>query len=157
MRQHEKAIAAGEQAIELDPNGAQVHLLLGQTLSFAGRPDDAIGYINKGIRLNPFPNYMYFHSLGRCYLQKGLYEKALKEFQKAVQLAPKSPPLHFSLAVAYALLDREDEARSSAAKCLELAPFVSVDFISKTSGYKNQADLKLIVDGMRKAGFPEGE
>ena len=156
MRKHEEAIATGKRAIELDPNGAQVHLLLGQSLHFAGRNDEAIEYLNQAIRLNPFPPYMYPSSLGRCYLIQGQYEKALTEFKKAVKLAPKSPPLYRNLAVAYILLGREEEARASAAKCLELAPFASVGLASKTSRYKNQADLKLITDAMRKAGFPEG-
>jgi hypothetical protein len=58
--------------------------------------------------------------------------------------------------VTYILLDREEEARASAAKALELAPFISVSGHIRTSRYKNEADLKLIVDAMRKAGFPEG-
>jgi adenylate cyclase len=156
MRQHEKAIVAGKRAVELDPNVAQVHLILGQTLNFAGRPDEAIEYLNKAIRLNPFPPYLYFSNLGQSYLQTGQYEKALTEYKKALQLAPKSPPLYIYLAVTYILLDREEEARASAAKALELAPFISVSGHIRTSRYKNEADLKLIVDAMRKAGFPEG-
>jgi adenylate cyclase len=156
MKQFEKAIAAGERAIELDPNGAQVHLGLGQTLTFAGRPDEAMPYLKQAIRLNPFPPYLYFSNLGRCYLLKGQYEKALTTFKKAVQLSPESPPLHFNLAVIYILLDREQEARASAEKALELFPNFSVTFISKTSRYKNQAHTQLILDAMRKAGFPEG-
>jgi adenylate cyclase len=156
MKQFEKAIAAGKRSVELDPNGAQVNLILGQTFLYAGRPDEAIEYITNAIRLNPFPPYLYPSNLGLCYLQKGQYEEALTEFKKAVQLAPKSPPIHHSLAVTYALLDRKDEARASAAKCLELAPFVSVKFVSKTSRWKNQADLERIINAMRKAGFPEG-
>ena len=156
MRQHEKAVAAGERSVELDPNGAQVNLILGQTLNSAGRPDEAIGYLNKAIRLNPFPPYLYPRALGQCYLQKGQYEKALAEFKKALQRAPESPPIHIDLAVTYILLDREEEARASAAKALELAPFISVGMVSKSSRYKNQADLKRIVEAMRKAGFPEG-
>ncbi len=54
MRQHEKAIAAGKRAIELEQNGAEVHSQLGWTLSYAGSPDEAIGYFNQAIRLNPF-------------------------------------------------------------------------------------------------------
>jgi tetratricopeptide (TPR) repeat protein len=99
---------------------------------------------------------MYFYHIGRCYLQKGQYVKALTEFKKALQRAPESPPLHFYSAVTYILLNREEEARTSAAKALELAPFISVAWISKVSREKNQAYLKLIVDAMRKAGFPEG-
>jgi TolB-like protein len=155
MREFEKAIAAGRRSVELNPNGAQVHGLLGKTLAYAGRPDEAIGYLKKGIRLNPFPAYWYFSDFGRCYLLKGHYEKALTEFKKALQRSPKAIVVHWYLAVTYILLDREEEARISAANCLELAPFISVDFISKIEPYKNQDDLKRIIDAMRKAGFPE--
>ena len=156
MRQYEKAIAAGKRSIELNPNSAQVHGLMGKTLIYAGRPDEAIGYLKKGIRLNPFPPYWYFSDSGRCYLLKGQYEKALTEFKKALQRSSKAIPVHWYLAMTYTLLDREEEARISTANCLELAPFLSVDFISKIEPYKNQADLKRIIDAMRKAGFPEG-
>jgi tetratricopeptide (TPR) repeat protein len=156
MRQYDKAIAEGERAIELDPNGADVYASLGQTLSFAGRPDDAIAHIKKAMRLNPFPEPWYFRSLGRCYILKGQYEKALIEYKKAHQLAPESPWSYFYLAISYSLLDRKEEAHASAEKCLELAPFVSAGLFTKISKFKNQADTKLIVDAMRKAGFPEG-
>jgi adenylate cyclase len=156
MRQYDKAIATGQRAIELDPNSADVYAKLGQTLSFAGRPDEAIGYIKKGIRLNPFPESWYFIDLGRCYTLKGQYEKALTEYKKALQRAPKAPWPHMYLATAYSLLDQQEEARASAEKCLGMAPFVSVGWITKISLFKNEADLELIIDAMRKAGFPEG-
>jgi len=156
MRQYEKAIAAGKRAVELDPNGADVHMHLGYALNYAGRPDEAIEYLNKAIRLNPFPPYSYPGAMGRSYFLKGHYEKAITEFKKALQLAPMSPPIHIHLAVTYSLLGQEEEARASAEKALELAPFISVSLVAKIAPYKNQADLELILDGMRKAGFPEG-
>ena len=155
MRQYEKAIAAGKRSIELDPNGAQVNVLLGQTLNFAGRPDEAIRYIKNGFRLNPFPPGWYFYELGNSYLQKGQYEKALTEYKKALQRAPKAAYHHSSLAITYILLDREEEARASAAKALELAPYYSVGLFSKISPQKNKAFVKIVFDAMRKAGFPE--
>ncbi|MBW2411753.1 MAG: tetratricopeptide repeat protein [Deltaproteobacteria bacterium] len=155
MRQHEKAIAAGKQAIELDPNGAEVHLQLGWTLFYAGRPDEAIGYFNKAIRLDPFPSHFDHEGMGLAYLIKGNYEKAITELKKALQLAPVYPPNHLRLSVAYSLLGREEEARASAEKALELDPHLSVSMIAKIAPYKNQADLELILTGMRKAGFPE--
>ena len=86
---------------------------------------------------------------------KGHYEKALPEFKKALQLAPKSPPILGWLAVNYILLGREEEARASADRALELFPNFSVSMRAKSSPYKNQADLELHLDAMRKAGFPE--
>ncbi|MBW2409150.1 MAG: tetratricopeptide repeat protein [Deltaproteobacteria bacterium] len=156
MRQYEKAIEAGERAIELDPNGAEVHALLSQSLYYAGRTDEALGYINKAFRLNPFPPGWYFKDRGTCYSMKGQYQDALKEFKEALQRAPKAPNNYGNLAVIYILLDREEEARTVATKCMELAPWVSVDLISKIEPFKDRAYLEKILDAMRKAGFPEG-
>jgi adenylate cyclase len=156
MKQHEKAIVAGQRSIELDPNVADINVIFGQTLNYAGRPYEGMEYIKKAIRLNPYPPYFYFSNLGESYQQMGQPEAALKEYKKAVQLAPRAPHIHGALAVTYILVGRQEEARASAAKCLELAPFVSINFIMKTSRLKNKAHLELIVDAMRKAGFPEG-
>ena len=124
-------------------------------MSYAGRVDEAIAFIKQAIRLNPFPAYYYYLQLGRCYLQKGKYEDALAEFKKALQRAPDAPHNHLSLAVTYVFLDREEKARASTAKALELNPNFSVAGYLKTSKFTNQADKKLIFDAMRKAGFPE--
>jgi len=155
MRQYEKAIAAGERAIELDPNGAEVHALLSQSLFSAGRTDEALVNINKAFRLNPFPPGWYFKDKGNCYLQKGQYQDALKEFKNALQRAPKAPNNYGNLAITYILLNREEEARAAAAKCMELAPWVSVSLISKITPQKNRDFLEKLLDAMRKAGFPE--
>jgi len=114
-----------------------------------------IGYLNQGIRLNPFPAYWYFQNLGRCYILKGQYEKALTEYKKALHRSPDNPSNHLSLALIYALLDQQEEAEAAAKKVLEIMPRFSVERASKGWPYKNKADLKLIVDALRKAGFPE--
>jgi len=155
MRQYQKAIAAGKRSIELAPNGAMVHGCLGMTLSYAGKPDEAIGYLKKGIRLNPFPAYWYFLHLSRCYILKGQYEDALTTTKKALNRSPDALYNHSQLAIIYALLDRQEEAGAAVKKVLEIEPNFSVERASKTWPLKNQADLKLIIDAMRKAGFPE--
>ena len=69
--------------------------------------------------------------------------------------APNAFANHVHLAALYVLLDRQEEARAAAKKVLELYPNFSVERVSKTSPFKNQADLKLVVDAMRKVGLPE--
>ena len=55
----------------------------------------------------------------------------------------------------YVLLDRQEEAEAAAKKVLEIDPNYSVERASKAWPYKNQADVKLFADALRKAGFPE--
>jgi len=155
MRKYEKAIESGKRSVELDPNNAFFLVLFGATLRNAGRIDEGLTHIKQAIRLNPFPAYYYYYHLGQCYFYKGQYEDALTEFKKALQRAPEAPHLHGSLAITYVQLGREEEARASTAKMLELAPWVSVGLLSKLSTVKNQAQKELVADAMRKAGFPE--
>ena len=155
MRKYEEAISSGKRAVELQPNDALAHTMLGSSLNNAGRVDEAIAHCKQAIRLNPFPAYYYYYHLGQCYAQNGQSEDALAEFKKALQRAPNAAHIHLSLAANYTLAGREDEARASAAKALELNPKISVNFVSKMLLYKNEAYKKLLIDAVRKAGFPE--
>jgi hypothetical protein len=58
-----------------------------------------------------------------------------------------------ALSAVYILLDREEEARAEAAKVLEIDPNFSVERKTKSGPYKNQADIKLLVDALNKAGL----
>jgi adenylate cyclase len=154
MRKYDQAIESGKRAVELDPNGAQVHGLLGNTLSYAGHVDEAIAHIKQAMRLNPFPPYWYYFNLGRCYRQKGLYEEALTEYKKALQRSPDSYLGYLGLAIVYVFLDRQEEAEAAAKKVMELNPKFSIELSSKAWPNK-PAEHKIVVDAMRKAGFPE--
>ena len=54
-RQYDKAIAESEQAVALDPNGADALRTLGMNLKLSGRPEEAIPILKKALRLSPFP------------------------------------------------------------------------------------------------------
>ena len=153
MRQYEKAIAAGERSVALEPNGAWVNATLGSTLCYAERIDEGIDQLKKAIRLDPFPAYWYFSQLGRCYRQKGQYEEALTEYKKALQRNPDALITYVYLTVIYVLLDRQEEARDAAKKVSELNPDFSVESGVKSAPYKNRADIKLIIDALHKAGL----
>lgn len=155
MRQHDKAIAEGERAVAFDPNGAFAHENLGSTLCYADRVDEGIDHIKQAIRLDPFPPYFHYMALSRCYRMKGQYEEALAEIKKSTQLTPNWWGNYLMMAVYYALMDRQEEAAAAAKKVLELNPNFSIERISKIMPYKNPAEIKIVIDAMRKAGFPE--
>jgi adenylate cyclase len=157
MRKNDKAIAAGERGVALNPNGAGSHAMLGSALGYAGRLDEALYHIKQGIRLDPFPDFMFVFHLGRIYRMKGQYEKALSAFKTVLHLNPDSIVPHLSLAITYALLNRQVEAEAAARKVLEMNPNFSVERASKLWPYKNPADLKLIVDAALKAKLPLGQ
>ena len=151
----DKAIESGMRSVELEPNGAYLHCLLGNTFIYACRFDEALVHLKQAIRLNPFPPYFYYQYLGMCYFHKGQPQKALSEYEKALQLSSNEASLHGNLAVTYISLGREEEARESQAKVLELAPYLSIGWLTQNWPFKCRDNLQLFLDAMRKAGAPE--
>ena len=54
QRDYDKAIAEGERGVALNPGGTSELLNYAASLSYAGRPEEAIQLFQKAIRLNPF-------------------------------------------------------------------------------------------------------
>ena len=55
MRQHDKAIAEGERAVALNPNGAMAYMALAGIVGCAGKWEESVLYSKQSMRLNPFP------------------------------------------------------------------------------------------------------
>jgi TolB-like protein len=109
--QKEAAIAAGWRAVALDPNNADAYLFLSVALSAAGRGEEALHNIEKGIRLNPHPSTFYQFALGQCHFVLGDYDRAISAFTSGAKLKHEFLPNHLYLCLIYTLLDREEEAR----------------------------------------------
>jgi adenylate cyclase len=152
-REHEKALAEGERAVALDPNGADVYAWYGMSLIFAGRPEEAITLFQKAIRLNPFGPSWYFFNLGNALRMTGRFEEAVSAFKKALQRSPDNLLAHVLLAATYSMMGREKEARAEAAEVLRINPKFSLDYFAKTLPYKNQKVINNLIDALRKAGL----
>ncbi|MCK4820985.1 tetratricopeptide repeat protein, partial [bacterium] len=151
--QYEKAIAEGELAIALDPNSADGHAFFAMTLMYSGRNEEAISLFEKAIRLNPFSPTWYYQQLGSAYRVAGQYEDAITVCKKALRSKPNNFFAHLTLATAYALCGREEEARAEAAAMLRINPKFSLERFAKTLPFKNQAEKEVVIDGLRKAGL----
>ena len=154
-RQYEKAVAAAEHALSLNPNGAIVHNTLAGVVGCSGRWVDSIVYGKKSIRLDPFPPLTSFHWLGRAYFMTGQYDEAILTFKKAVDANPNYLPARAFLAACYSSLDRKAEAAAEATEVLRINPKFCLESYAKTLPYKNKADTDRLIDALRKAGLPE--
>jgi adenylate cyclase len=155
LRKYEESVMEAQKCVALDPNGAHGYLYLCFVYRFAGRHEEAVGAIEKAMRLNPFPPNTYFRDACRSYIFVGKYEEAIAAGKKAVTLSPDDYQAHLSLAMAYSLAGRQEEARIEAGEVLRLNPKFSSVRLGKFVPYKNQTDREFAIRAMRKAGLPE--
>jgi tetratricopeptide (TPR) repeat protein len=87
-KQTEQAIAEGERAVALDPNNANSAAWLGEVLNYEGRPAEAIGWLEKALRLNPRYPFWYAIQLGLAYQLAGRYAEAISASKQALLLNP---------------------------------------------------------------------
>ena len=152
-REHTKAIEECEKSVTLGPNSADGHAILGAALSYAEMPEEAISSLKKAIRLNPFPPTWYSMFLGHSYRLSGRYEEAISAYERAISAQSRNLFAHTGLAATYVLLGREEEGRAEAAEILRIDPKFSLEYFEKTLPFKNEADTKLYIDALRKAGL----
>jgi adenylate cyclase len=150
-KQHEEAIAEAERALALDPNDADGYETLGEILSFAGRPEEALGLVEKGLRLNPRQPVSLLWLLGRVYSSLGRYEEASATLKQVITRNPNHLSAHVDLAVIYIDLGRE-EARAEVAEALRVNPRYSLEVI-RSAPFKDPVMSARWVDNLRKAGL----
>ena len=156
-RQYEKAIEEAEKAVTLSPNSAEIRRHMALIYNYVGRREEAITAAKQAIRLNPHPPPYYFQILGEALLMAGQYEEAIEAYKKGLHVDPKHASSMWGLAMAYALLGREKEAKAIVEEFLMMArPGFSVKSLEMIyfSTWKNQSDRAFLADAMRKAGFP---
>ena len=151
-RQHERGVAELERAVSLDPNSAMAHTFLAESLNFAGRPDEAIGFSEKAIRLDPnYPPYVAF-DLAESYCLLKRYDECFASLRDSLARNPNFLPARRWMAVAYAELGREKDARAEVTEILRISPEASLESWRERLPYQ-QADLDRYVAGLRKAGM----
>ena len=152
-REYDRSIAEGERAVALDLGGANAHLAYGISLNYGGRSEEAIPMFLKAIRLNPLGETGQFLHLGHAYRVTGRFEEAVSAYKKSLQREPDNIFAHYGLAATYIWLGREKEARTEAAEVLRINPKFSLDYLAKTSVWKDQSVTNNLIDALRKAGL----
>jgi adenylate cyclase len=93
-----------------------------------------------------------FVGMGMAFIELRRFDEAIVAGKKAQRQNPSFPPASFCLTSAFAHLGRDGEAREAAARLLETDPAFT---ISARMGRRRQSHLKLLIEGLRKAGLPE--
>jgi adenylate cyclase len=154
LREYDKAISEAEKAISLSPNSASAYFALGTSLFFAGRPQEAVPMLQKSLRLSPIPVHsQVLGLLAHSYRELGQFEEAVATYKKVLQIyGPDHLMAHLDLAVTYAVMDREKEARAEGAEVLRIDPKFSLERFIKGLPF-DQSRKDRMADALRKAGL----
>ena len=162
QRHYDKAITEAEKAVDLVPNSSRYLIGLADVLNHAARPEEAIVYAKRAMRLEPYyPAWYEGDVLAVSYSQAGRYEEALEAYKKLLERALKGEyrigKAHRRLAGIYARLDRMEEARTHRVESLKINPNFSVERWRRTarSIFKNQKWIDSSAEILIKAGFPD--
>ncbi len=139
-----------ERALEINPNDANAMISYGMSLAFSGRGEEGIATIREAMRLNPYHPEWYWLSLGAAFMLMRRFEDAIEAYKRRTR--PKVWVLS-RLAVCYAHLGRDHEAREMGRQILRQNPAFRISTLRK--GGWPAAGIDLLRDGLRKAGLPE--
>jgi TolB-like protein len=155
--QEEKALAASELAVQLNPSLAMAYAGRSAFLARSGRPDDAVSSIEKAMRLSPQDPMMwgFLQTMAMAHFAGGRYQEAAEWAGRSLQRKPDAAIPYRFLAASYANLGRLDEARRALDEALQLTPEFSLTAVRMMAGSADPAFRDPLIEGLRKAGLKE--
>jgi adenylate cyclase len=150
----ESAIEMADRAVALNANSYLAWSCRGWVYIRAGLPEEAIRSFERAIRMSPVDPRLHITlaGIGSAFLELRRFDEAIVAGKKALRQNPSFATAHRCLASAFAHLGRDGETREAAARLLEVDPASTISALIARGGYSNS---KVLIEGLRKAGFPE--
>ena len=115
---HDKAIAEGKLATELDPDDVLAVERLAMGMIFSGDAELSLPLIEKARKLNPNFTYDFVHGLAMFMMSN--YGEAIEYTQRSFDLSPTFVPAGLYLAASHALAGNQSEAEAVVAKLTQV-------------------------------------
>jgi adenylate cyclase len=155
LRHDARTTEAFARAVEVSPNFAYAHGLLGAAHAFGGRPDQGIVCVDQGVRLSPRDifgeEYQLYYSF--AHFQAGRYTEAALAAARAIQLRPGHPVLYIMASASLGLAGELDRAAKMIRQLKGLVPNISANEVEQNFIYCQQEDNSRLAAGLRAAGL----
>jgi adenylate cyclase len=150
--EHEKALFHQDRALDLNPNDDLVVVQQGEILTWLGRADEGVAWIEKAMRLNPCHPDRFWNHLGRAFFVARRYAEAMSAFGHIA-----TPILFHYAFLAACAAQLEDSAAASryAAEVRKRDPDFCVGAFLSTLHYKREEDIAHHRAALLAAGLPE--
>jgi len=154
------------KAVALNPNDADTICFMGIYLSYAGQPLQAIEWLERAMRRNPFCPDLYYEALSMAHYLAHQFENGIASSRRIRKLSSWGRAY---LAACLAQLGRLDAARAEISEytreagrtadmgepgnAVRLETHIAA-LVADLRSHKNPSDVELWLDGLRKAGLP---
>jgi adenylate cyclase len=151
------AAAALDRALALNPNAAHAWLARGMIYAVRDQPETAIEAIERARRLSPFDPYTFLYAvhIAIAYLAARRFEQAIEWADRALLDQPRVATAIRVKIVAFAHLNRLDEARDQLSRVLTIDPKLTITGYREYLHFAAPAVIELYATGLRLAGLPE--
>ncbi|MGV6805477.1 MAG: adenylate/guanylate cyclase domain-containing protein [Ruegeria sp.] len=151
----EKALESLRRAIEIDPNYADGHAMLANTLHFVGKAEEGLSHIETAMRLNPRFPFWYYFALGANQFHLTRFEAAEASFLKSIDRNPRWRANHLYLVSTYGHLERVEDAEWEMDELRALGFDPTMSNWREIDKHQDAAYHERFFEGLRKAGVPE--
>jgi TolB-like protein/tetratricopeptide (TPR) repeat protein len=141
-----------ERFVALNPNHPAAPLFMSQLLTYVGRAQEGITWIERAFRLNPFPPQAYNSYYGMILFAARRYAESIATFNRILAETNRWYEVMY-LVADNAYLGRLEEARTLIRVWAKLHPDLSLLAFAAKEPFKQSADLDHLLEGLRIAGI----
>ena len=145
------------RALALNPNLEAAWYSDGWLQNFLGHPEIAIKHIGRAMELSPQDPTMFQlqASMAGAHFTAGDDHQALSWAERALHDRPESSTALLWAVASAAQLGFKDKAENLKNRILRLIPDVDLTYLATAIPYQQPEHAARLLDGCRKAGFPE--
>jgi adenylate cyclase len=143
--------------LELSPNLANAHGLIGSVLNWSNQHEKGRVALERSMRLDPrSPNLVTrFNAIIVSFYMSGDYDAALETAKRAIRLYPDYESNYRWLAAALGQLGRTEEAKEALEKAIAIAPESFYRYVRTRVPWHGPEHHAHMLEGLRKAGWRE--
>jgi adenylate cyclase len=147
----DEAFRAADEGLAINSNYAPLYNARGWSNMSLGRLEQAKSDILQAMRLSPRDPTMGLSRTMLADAEMGLghFDAAIEQVRRAIDAGYRSSYPYETLAAAYALAGKADDAKAALAEALRFSPNLTVKSVASTN------PLPVVLEGLRKAGLKE--
>lgn len=155
LRDYEAANDLANRAIEFGPNNNYAIGCAGAIKMYCNELPAAEALLRKAMRLAPLYKAGNPEILAAILMLLGRYDDAIAAARECLVLDPDYFFAYCTLAIIYAELDRDEDARDAGRHILRINPQYTVQKFAMYQPFQDEDMLQRCLAGLRKAGIPE--